>query len=68
MEFIVWLVIWSMVSYLYAKDTKEKCPGIDINPINYVFGAVFIGAFFCITYCWYKKRKYLEKKMVTINN
>lgn len=60
MEVFVWTIIWCVISYVYAKGVKEKCPGIDVNPINYVIGAILIGAIFCIPYCWFKKRNYLK--------
>lgn len=61
MEFIICLIIWCGLSYLYAKSVKDRYPDIDVNPVNYIFGAIFIGAIFCIPYCWYKKEKYLMR-------
>lgn len=63
MEYLFWLGFWCIVSYFVAKKTKEQCPGLDVNPVNYVIGAILIGAIFCLPYLFYKKHKYLQNKV-----
>lgn len=54
---LFWSIIWVVVCYLYAKDTKERYPDIDINPMNYIIGGLLFGVFSWL-WCWDKKRSY----------
>lgn len=58
MEFF-WIVFWAVFCYIYAKDTAERCPKADINPINYILGGALFGIFAWL-WCWNKKRNYNE--------
>ncbi len=54
---LFWIIFWSVVCYFYAKDAKDKCPGIDIEPLNYIVGGALFGVF-SFLWAWDKKRDY----------
>ena len=58
MELLCWIAI-AILGYYYAKDTKEKYPGLDIDPINYAVGG-FVFGIFSLLWCWNKKRNYIK--------
>lgn len=55
------VIFWTVVCYLYAKDTKEQYPDININPLNYLIGGFLFGLLSWI-WCWNKKRSYRRQK------
>lgn len=62
MKELIISIVWGIVTYLLAKELKEKHEGINITPINYLFGGFLFGVISviwcgCKCYLYTKKHK-----------
>lgn len=59
---LAWGIIWGIVCYMYAKNSKEKFPGLDVEPCLYIIGGALFGVF-SLALCAYKKSKFKKYNM-----
>ena len=54
MEYLLWLVCFTILAYVIADKVSNKFPSLDIDARNYAIGSFVIGIPWCMIFLAYK--------------